>query len=375
MPTINKDKVAHRYGTERLDLIEFYREVSLKVDDDPDYIVNNFLDSELVYGKLVADLERNNAMPSSTQNRCRVSESLAYGDPGALLATPSPSLSGAIIDEIGSKEQQVYFQNYVLENKCRTFFGVTEPNKGSDASNIETHQFEGKISGEKMLVGNAAAAGIGTILFRSQSKFLDMRAAIITPELLASEFIERSPLNMTIIRGCNLGYVRIKDMPLDEQYILGNHLGPMQQGIMSLIKVFNRFRPSVSAMAVGVAQAIVDHVQDNYANVISPYQLKLLEQEIELARQTNLDAARCVDTDPYAATPSSLAKIKCCAVAKKAAHTVNELLQEAVLFDPWLSKAVRDVYAFEWMEGTTNIHLNNISMGIKRNEFPCLQNS
>ena len=140
---------------------------------------------------------------------------------------------------------------------------------------------------------------------------------------------------------------------------------------MSMIKVFNRFRPSVSSMAVGMAQALVDHVEDRYMLEASQKRtLNLLSQEIDIARRLNQDAARKVDIDAFDSTAASLAKMKCCLVAKKTANVLGELLPvEAALFDPWVSKIFRDVYAFEWMEGTSNIHRNNIINAMKRNKF------
>lgn len=371
MHAINRDKVVERYGEERLGLIEFYRTVALNADETPHYVTQEFGDSPLVRQKLIADFERNKEDPESNFKRVLVSESLAYGDAGALLSTPSPSLSGALIDEIGSEEQKRYYKETVMARNCRTFFCVTEPKKGSDAASMESRLSDGKLNLEKILVGNVSVGEVGTVLFRTDAKFLDMRAAILTPEQINSVKVKRTALDMFGLKACNVGYIKIEDLEIDESQILGQHLSAMEQGIMSMIKVFNRFRPSVSSMAVGMAQALVDHVEDRYALEISQVRaLNLMSQEIDIARRLNQDAARQVDKDAFDSTAASLAKIKCCLVARKTANVLGEILPvEAVLFDPWISKMFRDIYAFEWMEGTSNIHRNNVINAMKRNKF------
>ncbi|MBL4839155.1 MAG: acyl-CoA/acyl-ACP dehydrogenase [Kordiimonadaceae bacterium] len=375
MSSLDIERAVDRYGDEQIELIKFYRDVALEVDCDPNYIANNFKNSTLIQDKMMADFKRSKKDSLSTLNRTVVSESLAYGDCGALLATPSPSLSGALLDEIGSDDQRAFFREHVTKTSCRTFFGVTEPDRGSDAANMETKMRGHTLKGEKLLVGNVGTAGIGTVLFRTEDKFLDMRAAIVTPKQLSSERVKRESLQMFALRGSNVGYIHFEDLPIDEDMILGHHLRPMQQGVMSMVQVFNRFRPSVSAMALGTAQAIVDHVESTVDKLdfSDRRQLSLLNEEIALARKLNEKAARQVDKNPFASTMASLAKMKCCAAAKRVSSVINSILEaNIILFDPWLSKALRDVYAFEWMEGTSNIHRNNLITGIKRNEFPFL---
>ncbi|SCZ61518.1 MULTISPECIES: hypothetical protein [Photorhabdus] len=97
------------YGKKWLELAQLFRSLSLKVLDDRNTVLSH-LDAPL-FDQLYMDRS------SSCLERTKMYEVLAYGDPNVLLSCPGPSLSGIIVRELGSTEQQDYFLNMWLSIK------------------------------------------------------------------------------------------------------------------------------------------------------------------------------------------------------------------------------------------------------------------
>jgi alkylation response protein AidB-like acyl-CoA dehydrogenase len=265
-----------------------------------------------------------------------------------------------------------YFYHYVVDHRCRTFFAVTEPRKGSDAANMETSlSASRRLNGEKLLFGNGAVAPIGTVLVRAGSGPLDMAAVLLTPELLCSPSVTRQALDMFAMHGARLSSMRLDDLEVPPELILGRHLKPAQRGMMGLLKTFHRYRPSVSAMAIGHGQALVDYVRQRLALQSDEFREKLdaCDRTLARTRSLNLAAATLVDEDPTQGALVSLAKTTATETVERIARVLSRHVPAAALVEhPWLTKSLADVYAYEYMEGVTPIQLVNVYNGYRRRE-------
>src|SRR3990167_4704932 len=114
----------------RNESVNLFRKLALEIDKNPSAI-SQHLDAP-IFEKLCLD------QVSTCLERTQLMETLSYGDAGVSLAAPGPSLAGLMLRELGLPEQIDAFYSKLSEESMHTFFALTEPNKGSDASGIET---------------------------------------------------------------------------------------------------------------------------------------------------------------------------------------------------------------------------------------------
>lgn len=356
MHSIRAEYWDSHYPRPLLEHAAWLRELAIEIDENPSLMLSH-LDNPLI------DLLVENR-PITSIERVQMFEALAYGDPSALLSAPGTGLPGVIVRELGSPAQQELFFNTVLQQRARTFLAVTEPDKGSDAAGMATRiDQDGRLQGEKWLVGHAATGDIGVVMVRTGSGPLSLGGVLLTPDILADQnCVERHCLPMLGLRGAILGHISFSDLQLGQDVLLGGHLHPLQRGMMALIRTFSRFRPSVASMAVGLGQAMADYGRMHLPKAGSASALERLESwdaKLSAARRLVQLAASEVDHNPAAAPHVPLCKVTATQVCEAIADELPGMLGTGALLEhPWLEKAVRDARAFEYMEGTTNIHLD-----------------
>jgi len=363
---LNQELAADRYPAEWITAADWYREHAMTAQDNPDFVLQH-LDHPVVQQKLNAEFN------TSTLNRTQMFEALAYGDPSFLLTTPGPSLSGVLLEVMGNQQQQDFFISHVRNHTARTFFAVTEPKKGSDAGHLKTtRDANQQLSGQKLLVGNGALGSVGTALFNTGHSLLGMGAVMLTPEALSGPGVHREVLDMYALKGAQLSFLDFDLVDIDDQWVLGLHLSPLERGMMALLKTFHMFRPAVSAMSIGHGQALLDYFRV-HTDLVSPELQTILthhQSNIDLAREINTQAALAADQDPLKGGLVSLAKQQAVAALESLVNAVFAELDFAVLLeDPWLLKSLTDAFGYEYMEGTAHIHLKNVYTAYKRNEI------
>jgi acyl-CoA dehydrogenase len=358
---LNPDRAVQLYGPEWVEAAAWYRSHALDVVDDPDLVLRH-LDHPAVAQKVQAEFV------VDARERAHMFEALSYGDASFLLTTPGPSLSGVLLDAIGDDGQREYFREYVLGHRCRAFFAVTEPNCGSDAANLESRYLGGALTGEKMLFGNGAVAPLGTVLARVGDGPLDTVALLLTPELVASAAVRGQVLDQFAMRGAQLSHLCLDRLEVPGELVLGRHLKVAERGLMGMMKTFHRFRPAVASMALGHAQAMVDYTRRHFPAFCPA--LDAYDQELAQVRTLNRAGAAVVDQDPLRSAEVSLAKHRATRAAETIAVELSTRLPTAALVEhAWLAKSLADVFAFEFMEGTSPIQLGNVLNGFLRHEL------
>ncbi len=351
-----------RFSDELASAATFFRDIAFEIEASPASImkyknhpaITNLVDTET----------------QACLDRVKKYEALGYGDAGVLLACPGASLAGVMLDELGSAEQREIFYHYVKSNSTTTFLAVTEPSQGSNLSQMTTQLQSVKpnlwlLNGEKWLVGHGATGSIGVVIAKINDGPLGVRAILLLPSVLQlseDDQLQRRLLPMTGLKGARLGRLKFKNIPLTNDDMLGAHLSVAERGMMALIKTFNRMRPCVGALAIGVAQAIVDYIlaKSNLRHV-AIRQINHLNHTISVSRDLLYLAALHVQQDPINSSLSSLAKIKATQTAERVASAIPELMGRfSFLEHPLLEKWYRDVWGFEYMEGTQNMHKLNI---------------
>ncbi|WP_410667776.1 acyl-CoA dehydrogenase family protein [Amycolatopsis sp. cmx-4-68] len=287
---------------------------------------------------------------------------LARGDVGAILACPSPGLAGVFVELLGTPEQQEWFFTRMHGGRRWSFFAMTEESRGNDATAMETRfdrDGEGwRLNGGKCYVGNAARGSVGVVFGRTGRGALSIRAALV--EVPAPGW-HGEKLDMIGLRGAYISRLSFSDVEVPAGRMLGDHLPVTRRGIFAAITTFNHMRVRIAASAVGTALAMVEYVLDHRKNAPGG---QLALARAEAGRELVYEAAARIDRDPERGYLSSAAKLGAIGLAVGTAHWASAALGPAGLIEhPLLEKWTRDVHAFEFMEGTSNIHRLHVARG------------
>lgn len=346
-----------RYGQTLASYARSFRHIGCEIDSNPLAIVN--------YHHLPAIDFLINDRDSTTLDRTIYLEAFGYGDPGVLLACPGPSLSGLMMRELGTPEQMNAFYDLLRAKRLRTFFALTEPKKGSDANNIEArltktmhHDQSYLLNGTKCFFGNGAVGDTGIVFARISSGPIGVRAIWLTPELLDQDSIEKITLPAFALRGAQIAGMCFQNVKIPHDNVLGHHKSACENGLLSIIKVFNRLRTGVGAIAIGQAQAVYDLCVQSTTKTTKCFSSTLINMQLELdiARTMLRNAAKKIDANPLDSESVFVAKVYSTSVAEKIISTcINLFSFEQLIENEWLIKTYRDSFCWEYMEGTTHI--------------------
>lgn len=291
---------------------------------------------------------------------------LAYGDAGLVMACPGPSLAGVLVGTLADEAQQERFYAAVADGVTWSFFAVTEPGRGNDASGLETRLDQEtaglyRLRGTKRYIGNGSRGRVGVVFARTGRGPLSIRAVLT--ELPAPGF-EATALDMIGLRGAGLGEIRLDDVPVPAELVLGRHLPATRRGLWGAVRVFNTMRAHVAALAVGTGLALVDLVRAERPQAPGAADLAA---RLDACRRLVYAAGASVDRDRGADGLPSAAKATATALAREASRwAVRSLNSDAIAEHPLLDKWARDVCAFEFMEGTTDIQRQHVARSYRK---------
>jgi alkylation response protein AidB-like acyl-CoA dehydrogenase len=347
---------------------------ALAVDADPDAIEQHFdspafdyirrstIPAEYLDGGGTGRPDQNAGIGPALGNAVTMTE-LAQGDAAMVLACPSPALAGVFVELLGSPEQRDRFYGRVRDGRSWAFFAMTEPARGNDATALETRiERDGAggwlLSGAKRYIGNGARGSVGVVWGRTGPSVLSVRAALV--EVPAAGW-QASRLDMVGLRGAALSELSLDRVPVAADMLLGQHLPATRRGIWGAIRTFNNMRIQIASFAVGTALAIADYVGQEYKGARD---LELTRSRVRAAREMLFQSAARLDADPDRGYLASVAKLGATREAVRTAHWAAAALGPAGLVEhPLLEKWGRDVCAFEFMDGTSNIQRLNVAHG------------
>ncbi|MEC5425428.1 acyl-CoA dehydrogenase family protein [Virgibacillus sp. C22-A2] len=369
------DKTIHYLELETKVIAASFREIGLEIDENPKKIYDyTHLDGVNLLSKALVP-ERFNDNPlkingekvfgEKVLERVIVLEQLAYGDVGVTLGAPGPSLSGQVMFDLASERQQERYYNQIINEHTWTFFALSEPQKGSDGANIETKISQREdvyyLNGEKKYIGNGGRAQIGIVFVKVSEGPLGIGCLLIDPR---NKGFFSKKIDTLGVRGAGLAHLYFDDFVINYQEdILGMHLSPTRRGLWGAIGTFNKMRPSVAALALGVAQATMDYIKKNKRNYTTheKYMISKYEEEIVTVRRLIRNSALQLDQDATLGYISSMAKVKAVKLVNAISEFAIDLFRPYGLIEhPFLNKWYRDAKAFEFMEGTSNIQKMNI---------------
>ncbi len=280
---------------------------------------------------------------------------LARGDAGVLSANTGPGLAGVCVEALGSPAQQEMFYEAMADRGSWAFFAMTEPERGSDAGAMQTRldpDGDGgyRLNGAKRYVGNGSRGTIGIVWGRTGRSPLTIRAAIVRAD--TPGFTGRA-LDMVGMRGARISEMTFEDVAVPRENLLGAHLPASRRGLWGASRTFNVVRLQIAASALGTAFAIFDYVREHRPHWSGT---EVPGARLEAARALLYDAAAEVDLARDDRRPPSVVKLHNTDLAVRTSRwAATALGPGSMLEHPLLEKWSRDVYAFEFMDGTSNV--------------------
>lgn len=329
-------------------------------------------------------------------------EMLSWGDAGIYLCIPGGALGGAAIQAVGTPEQIERFLTRYTEGEPKWgAMAMTEPQAGSDTSNIQTtatfdpETNEWILNGQKIFCTNGKLAieesdGLVVVWATVDKKAgrAGMKPFVVeagTPGVVVAKVEEKLG-----IRASDTATIIFDNARIPADNILGDaevKTGVGEKGFKGAMKTFDATRPIVAASAIGVGRAAFEFTRDTLAKEgvkmeygkprwkLSAVQADLLEMEAQLraAWLLTLKAAALLDACEENKLESSMAKVKAgravTLVTQKAVELLGPLgYSTEFLVEKWMRDAkINDIY-----EGTGQINTLIVArqiLGYTRNEL------
>jgi alkylation response protein AidB-like acyl-CoA dehydrogenase len=358
---------AHRVWVRARELAVDLRARALAVDAAPDSL-DEHLDSPAL--QAIGQLD---PIALGTFGTVATLIELARGDAGMVLAAPGPALAGVLTRLIGDEAQNERLDAAMAGGRAWGFLAVTEPTVGSDAGRLRTElRPDGAggylLHGTKRFIGNGYRGAAGVVLARTGAGPLSLRAVLVDRSGIPWQ---ARPLDMIGLRGAQISELTFTGHPVRPEDLLGNHLKSLRRGMWGLTQAFNTVRVQVAAMAVGTARAVHDYVSAERRQWTVPArgELDAAADRIESVRHLVLRAARDVDADRHDGYRAAMSKLLAVRVARHVCGRLPRLLGPGALLEhPLLEKWWRDVAAFEFMEGTSDIQRLQVAACYLRGE-------
>ncbi len=321
-------------------------------------------------------------------------EELAWGAASILLSFPGPGLAGAAIAAAGTAAQRERWLKRYSDGKVH--FGamaVTEPGCGSDVAGLRTTAVrdgdEWVLNGTKIFCTNGQSADLVVVWAQTDpSKGRDgIRSFVVeqgTPGFRVGHLEKKLG-----IRGSETAELVLEDCRIPLENLIGNEEDHKTKGFKGVMATFDATRPSVAAMAVGIARAALEYLKDRLAVEglngpdygrsranLSAVDDALLEMEaqIDAARMLARRAAFLLDHKEPNAQEAAMAKAKAGKVVVQVCAKAVELMgPEGLTRKHPLEMWLRDSKVFDIFEGTGQINRLIIArrlLGYHRDELP-----
>lgn len=229
----------------------------------------------------------------SQQQYCRVMEVIGgHCASTAVFVNAHHSIGLRALELFGTQEQQDTWMKDLASGEKMAAFALTEPQAGSDASNVQTvatPSEDGKgfiLNGQKRWITNGGIAQVLTVMARTpddKDPEGKITAFLVTPEMPGFEVLE-TRMEKTGIRGTATGRLKFTDMFVPNE----NILGPIGKGLRVALTVLDFGRTTFGASCTGVAKLCLERMVHR-AN--SRRQFGKTLGEFELVRQKIAEGA------------------------------------------------------------------------------------
>ena len=286
------------------------------------------------------------------------------------------SLVAELLSAAGSSEQKRRFLRPLLAGQRLGWFGVTEPEAGSDAASLATlaerlPTGSYRLTGRKAYITNASYADFGIVLATVDPGLgaRGITAFLVEHGAGGYRVMARPQLPVRAASCC--------DVLFDGVVVpAGNVLGDVGRGLSLAMRAINSGRLNVSAGCTGIAQAALEAAS---AHAVSRTQFgkplagfQLVQQMIadiavqaNAARQVYQAAARLLDSGADARVECSMSKYFCSEAANQVATRAVQVFGAAGLMEGNVAERLfRDAREATIPEGTSQMQVLQIGKAL-----------
>lgn len=308
-------------------------------------------------------------------NLCIATEELSRACGGIAVCYAASALGTFPIILYGNEEQKKKYLPDLASGKKLAAFALTEPQAGSDASNIKTQaRREGDyyiLNGTKHFITNGGEAEVYTVIAMTDPKKGARGASAFIVEKGTKGFSFGKKEEKLGIRASVTRELIFSDCKIPKENLLGRE----GFGFVLTMKTFDVSRPGVAAQAVGIAQGALDLAMRyakeriQFGRPISAFQgiqfmFADMATEIEAARSLVYSVARMVDSGNLdVAKESAMAKLFASDVAMRVTTDCVQIFGGyGYMKDYPIEKYMRDAKITQIYEGTNQIQRNIIAL-------------
>jgi alkylation response protein AidB-like acyl-CoA dehydrogenase len=292
-----------------------------------------------------------------------VIEELAWGEPSVALTVAATSFVANLIVQNGTDEQKRKWLEPIARGEVLACFAMSEEDAGSDAASLTARAArdgdQWVLNGEKKWVTNGRTAQLALVLARTGNNDSGVRGigAFLVPTNSSGYQVGKRETTMGF-RPLEIVTVKLDGLRLDGDAVLGDP----GQGFLYASQTLDIGRLAISAIAVGMAQAALDHAV-GYADIREQFNEKLRKFEgiqFKLADMaTRVEAARALLHYVAAEPTSKLSSMIKLFASETAMWVTTQAVQiyggYGYMRDYPVEKLMRDAKATEILEGTNEI--------------------
>ena len=241
-------------------------------------------------------------------------------------------LISTVLTEHGTEEQKERYLKPLLKGELRCAYALTEPEAGSDLSNLRTTAVRDgeswRLTGNKIWIHNAPICDFAVVLTRTDKEAGHRGMSIFIVERDWPGFSSGPKEHKMGQRASQVGALEFDGVPLPPTALLG----PENRGFHIMMSLLDKGRVGIAALAVGIMQAGLDasleyaRVRKQFGQPIGEFQgvqwmLADMAKDITAARLLVHNAATALDQGKRATLEASMAK--CFAGDAAVLHTQN----------------------------------------------------
>lgn len=308
---------------------------------------------------------------------CIIREAVAAESPTAETTLAVQGLGSYPILLSGSDDLARRWIPAVAEGRAVAAFALTEPGAGSDAAALElAAEPDGdgyRLTGEKVWISHAPDADVYTVFARTTR---EAGARGVTAFVVPGDSVGLSGEPLELLAPHAIGRLVFDGVPVGRDQVLGE----VDAGFRVAMTTLDRFRPSVGAAAVGLAQAALEaavaHADSRHAfggplrqfQAVS-HRLADMATAVQAARLLVRDAAAAHDRGERATRQSAMAKLFATEMAQDVIDDAIQVHGAAGLQRGHLLEHLyREVRALRIYEGTSEIQRTIIARELYRGQ-------
>jgi acyl-CoA dehydrogenase len=282
----------------------------------------------------------------------------------------------------GTEDQKQNYLSRIASGQWTAAFALTEPDAGSDASNIKASALlEGDhwvLNGTKLFITNGDCANVITALAVTDE---DKGArGGVTAFIVENDFPGFSvgpPDKKMGLKGSHTNELVFRNCLVPKDNVIGG-MAMVGQGFKTAMRVLDKGRLTMGACALGASQKLLDlsvaQVQKMIQSGVSMHDLQATQfvladmaTEIYAGRQMLYHAARLRDAGQNVTYQASMVKLFCTEMASRIADKAMDIFADrGYLRESQIEIFLRDVRLYRIFEGTSEIQRMVISRNLLR---------